>query len=42
MLALCRANDEDQRNYDLGYFDDETYGPEPIANPFSPRVRYPE
>jgi len=25
-------------DYDLGYFDDETYRLEPIANPFSPKV----
>ena len=25
-------------HYDLGYFDDETYRLEPIANPFSPKV----
>jgi putative transposase len=24
--------------YDLGYFDDETYRLEPIANPFGPKV----
>jgi putative transposase len=25
-------------DYDLGYFDDETCRPEPLANPFGPKV----
>jgi putative transposase len=25
-------------HYDLGYFDDETCRPEPVANPFGPKV----
>ncbi len=26
------------RDYDLGYFDDETCRPEPLQNPFGPKV----